>query len=162
MDPTVRERYDLRSGPRFYFAFPSVTPTAACMRLRAARQRDRIREGHDSQRIVLSARHCLRSFPVRRVCCGHRNKTSGSSSRSNFGLGYDSVRKLTYLFEGSVDSTDTWSWDGRCWRQVSYFGPTRRIGHSMTSDTARSCTVLFGGEPVAGQALRDTWVFDGT
>ena len=33
------------------------------MRLRAARQRDRIREGHDSQRIVLSARHCLRSFP---------------------------------------------------------------------------------------------------
>ena len=119
MDPTVRERYDLRSGPRFYFAFPSVTPTAACMRLRAARQRDRIREGHDSQRIVLSARHCLRSFPVRRVCCGHRNKTSGSSSRSNFGLGYDSVRKLTYLFEGSVDSADTWSWDGRCWRQVS-------------------------------------------
>jgi len=99
---------------------------------------------------------------VRRVCCGHRNKTSGSSSRSNFGLGYDSVRKLTYLFEGSVDSTDTWSWDGRCWRQVSYFGPTRRIGHSMTFDTARSCTVLFGGEPVAGQALRDTWVFDGT
>ena len=31
----------------------------------------------------------------------------------------------------------------------------------MTFDTARSCTVLFGGEPVAGQALRDTWVFDG-
>jgi hypothetical protein len=60
-----------------------------------------------------------------------------------------------------VDSTDTWSWDGRYWTQVSRFGPTRRTGHSMTFDTARSCTVLFGGEHVAGQALRDTWVFDG-
>ena len=79
----------------------------------------------------------------------------GPSARSNFGLAYDSVRKLTYLFGGSVDSTDTWSWDGRYWTQVSRFGPTRRTGHSMTFDTARSCTVLFGGEPVAGQALRD-------
>ena len=85
----------------------------------------------------------------------------GPSPRSNFGLAYDSVRKLTHLFGGSVDSTDTWSWDGRYWTQVSRFGPTRRTGHSMTFDTARSYTVLFGGEPVAGQALRDTWVFDG-
>ena len=127
MDPTVRERYDLRSGLRFYFAFPSVTPTAACIRLPvppdkviafASHHTGRRRSG-DSQRIALSARQGLRSFPVWRVCCGPRNKTSGSSSRSNFGLAYDSVRKLTYLFGGSVDSTDTWSWDSRYWTQVS-------------------------------------------
>jgi hypothetical protein len=39
----------------------------------------------------------------------------GPSPRSNVGLAYDSVRKLAYLFGGSVDSTDTWSWDGRYW-----------------------------------------------
>jgi|tagenome__1003787_1003787.scaffolds.fasta_scaffold20910823_1 N-acetylneuraminic acid mutarotase len=78
-----------------------------------------------------------------------------------FGLAYDPVRKLTYLFGGSSDSADTWAWDGQFWVQVAPFGPAKRVGHSMTFDTARKCAVLFGGTGPAGQALQDTWLFDG-
>jgi hypothetical protein len=78
-----------------------------------------------------------------------------------FGLAFDPVRKLTYLFGGSSDSADTWAWDGRYWVQISPFGPAKRVGHSMTFDTARKRTVLFGGSGPASQAFQDTWLFDG-
>ena len=78
-----------------------------------------------------------------------------------FGLAYDPVRKLTYLFGGSSDSADTWAWDGKYWVQISSFGPAKRVGHSMTFDTGRKRTVLFGGSGAASQAFQDTWQFDG-
>jgi Galactose oxidase, central domain len=92
----------------------------------------------------------------------------GPSPRSKFGLAYDSTRALTYLFGGGptapgviVADSETWAWDGQYWTQVSRFGPERRAGHSMTFDTARGNTLLFGGERAAGDELGDTWVFEG-
>jgi hypothetical protein len=92
----------------------------------------------------------------------------GPSPRAHSGIAYDSARKLTYLFGGAASPQgnwtlygDSWAWDGRYWSQVARFGPSARLGHTMTFDAARINTVVFGGEPVAGDSLRDTWVFDG-
>jgi hypothetical protein len=92
----------------------------------------------------------------------------GPSARAHGGLAYDSVRKLTYSFGGGASPQntwtaygDTWAWDGRYWTQVARFGPRARVGHTMTFDTSRSNTVVFGGDPATSIALCDTWVFDG-
>ena len=86
----------------------------------------------------------------------------GPSPRSNFGLAYDSVRKLTYLFGGSVDSTDTWSWDGRSWTEhhsappvVAAFGVTAPLA------SREGRLVLVGGSLGRG-AYRDAWEWNGS
>jgi hypothetical protein len=90
----------------------------------------------------------------------------GPSPRTQFGMAYDPVRKLTYLFGGTTPrqvpiAGDTWAWDGRYWTQVARFGPANRAGHSMTFDAARGHTVLFGGESAPDHGFQDTWSFDG-
>ena len=91
----------------------------------------------------------------------------GPSPSAHSGIAYDTVRRLTYLFGGAAAPQgnwsvyrDTWAWDGRYWTQVARFGPSARLGHTMTFDAARANTVVFGGEPAAGDAFRDSWVFD--
>jgi hypothetical protein len=93
----------------------------------------------------------------------------GPAPRSQLRLAYDRERRTTVLFGGGVPAShswlvygDTWSWDGRYWTQLSRFGPMPRLGHSLSFDAERGQTVLFGGDPGRGLALRDTWVFDGT
>lgn len=48
-------------------------------------------------------------------------------------------------------------------RQTTATVPLSRTDAVMTYDPARAQTVLFGGGPVTGFALRnDTWLYDGT
>ncbi len=48
------------------------------------------------------------------------------------------------------------------WNQVSSTGPSPRAWHSMTYDSARHVTVLFGGGLGGGQFQGDTWEWNGS
>ncbi|HET6203388.1 MAG TPA: kelch repeat-containing protein [Planctomycetota bacterium] len=89
---------------------------------------------------------------------------------------YDSFRGRTVLFGGTNSSGstfygDTWEWDGTTWTDVtpsSGPSPTPRAWHSMTYDSARQRTVLFGGYTCSpfpfgclAAQLNDTWEWDG-
>ena len=43
------------------------------------------------------------------------------------------------------------------WTQKEDIGPAPRAGHAMAYDSARSRTILFGGDALAGNFLNDTW-----
>lgn len=47
------------------------------------------------------------------------------------------------------------------WTQREDIGPRARVGHAMTYDSARSQTILFGGDLLAGAFLNDTWEWNG-
>jgi hypothetical protein len=47
------------------------------------------------------------------------------------------------------------------WTQKEDIGPAPRVGHTMTYDSARSRTILFGGDALAGAFLNDTWEWNG-
>ena len=47
------------------------------------------------------------------------------------------------------------------WTQREDIGPSARIGNAMTYDSARSQTILFGGDSLAGAFLNDTWEWNG-
>ena len=46
------------------------------------------------------------------------------------------------------------------WKQKQDIGPAARYGHAMAFDSARGCTVLFGGYS-GSSATNDTWEWDG-
>ena len=52
--------------------------------------------------------------------------------------------------------------DGTAWTQLEETGPIARAGHSMTFDSVRGRTVLFGGTKIDGTAQGDTWEWTGT
>jgi N-acetylneuraminic acid mutarotase len=56
--------------------------------------------------------------------------------------------------------SDTWTWDGTAWAQVSVAGPSARSVSVMTPLDGK--LLLFGGEDVDGNPLSDTWTWDGT
>ena len=68
-------------------------------------------------------------------------------------LAYDSARRRTVLFGGTVDNdggelADTWEWDGVCFRQVdtsSTTPPSPRVHAGLAFDPMRRRVVLFGG-----------------
>lgn len=47
------------------------------------------------------------------------------------------------------------------WTQREDIGPSARVGHAMTYDSARSRTLLFGGDSFSGAFLNDTWEWNG-
>jgi Galactose oxidase, central domain len=47
------------------------------------------------------------------------------------------------------------------WTQREDIGPSPRAGHAMAYDSARSRTILFGGDALAGSFLNDTWEWSG-
>jgi len=57
--------------------------------------------------------------------------------------------------------SDTWTWDGAAWTQVSASGPSPRENTSMATDWGRGTVLLFGGNAGA-TTLRDTWEWNGT
>jgi hypothetical protein len=101
----------------------------------------------------------------------------GPSARGRHGMAYDSIRGMTVLFGGIPrELGDLWEWDGIVWTKVAETGPpTGRspsdvaydpgpVGRSrltMAYDPIRGVTVLFGGRLADGQALGDTWEWDG-
>jgi hypothetical protein len=86
--------------------------------------------------------------------------------RQHANLVYDSRRGRTVLFGGTDGASsqffgDTWEWNGSVWTNVtSAVNPPARAWHSMTYDSGRGRTVLFGG--YNGSQLGDTWEWDGS
>jgi hypothetical protein len=94
--------------------------------------------------------------------------TTGPSPRSRHAMAFDIARGEIVLFGGSDDpdpdgfSAETWIWDGVAWQLRSTEGPSARLNHSMTYDSARGEVVLFGGIDDGGNLLGDTWVWNGS
>jgi len=82
-------------------------------------------------------------------------------------IDYDSLRGVSVLFGGSSDSgpgnlSDTWSWNGFNWSQMSpATSPPPVAGAAMAYDSARGVSVLFGGSGPGGLSF-STWEWDGT
>ena len=91
--------------------------------------------------------------------------------RYDHAMSFDTERERVLLY-GGRDGTaivgerldDLWSWDGTRWTEITpnddQTRPQPRDTHGLTYDTARSRTVLFGGDTTSGQltvALDDTW-----
>jgi len=47
------------------------------------------------------------------------------------------------------------------WTQKEDIGPSARVGHCLTYDESRGRTLLFGGDPLTGALLGDSWGWDG-
>ncbi|MGE3174695.1 MAG: hypothetical protein AB7O97_18830 [Planctomycetota bacterium] len=66
------------------------------------------------------------------------------------------------MFGGSTSSGflgELWGYDGTTWTQLSTTGPSARVLASLSHDSVRNRTVLFGGVGLGLQ--RDTWEWDG-
>jgi hypothetical protein len=83
-------------------------------------------------------------------------------------LAYDSVTKQVVIFGGEDGGpsffNDTWTWNGTTWTQLfPAASPSPRTNLAMTYDASIGEVVLFGGyNYVGGQALDDTWIWNGT
>jgi hypothetical protein len=79
----------------------------------------------------------------------------------------DPLRGEIVLFGGQFRGgalSDTWTWDGVLWRERFPKTPTPlgRYGHAMTTDTARSVVLMFGGSTTWNIAMKDTWAWNGS
>jgi hypothetical protein len=84
---------------------------------------------------------------------------------------FDADRGATLLFGGADASSvrgDTWTWDGRRWRQVPISGPEARTFPAFVWDARRQEALLFGGRRVLfgrdgdrDTTFSDTWTLAG-
>jgi cysteine-rich repeat protein len=77
-------------------------------------------------------------------------------------IAYDSARGKTVVYAVSLaDSTvtETWTWDGSTWQQVSGTQPPAVTSPAMAFDSKRKQVVWFGGEGTS--FIDETWLFDG-
>jgi hypothetical protein len=96
---------------------------------------------------------------------------TGPSTRLAFALTYDATNKMTVLFGGmDMDTStatirsDTWTWDGTQWKQVSDIRPAGRISAGFTHDATQGRSLLFGGTDwttTPTTLYRDIWAWDG-
>jgi hypothetical protein len=57
---------------------------------------------------------------------------------------------------------DTWTWDGRRWREAApVTRPSARMLHAMSYDDRRQRVVLFSGGPAQQETHADTGLWDG-
>jgi hypothetical protein len=96
------------------------------------------------------------------------------TARHDFGMVWDSTRKVAVLFAGmqtdiasasGVPKRDTWEFDpaARTWTERTAVGskPSERYGHAMAFDGSRGKVVLFGGwDMTSGGSLNDVWDWD--
>lgn len=91
---------------------------------------------------------------------------SGPAARTEPGMAYDTARNVMVLFGGAGSGIlyqDTWEYDGTQWTlgPAAPPGLRARAGHAMAYDPATQRIVMFGGEPILGTYLADTWHYDG-
>ncbi|MBI1852675.1 MAG: IPT/TIG domain-containing protein [Planctomycetes bacterium] len=97
-----------------------------------------------------------------------RTPANSPTPRSFHATAFDSGRGRTVLFGGNDTFNgrvlgDTWEWDGTDWtRQIPATSPPARSAHTMTYDSLRGRTILYGGFDSIGIALSDTWEWDGS
>jgi hypothetical protein len=103
-----------------------------------------------------------------------QQEDQGPEGRRGHALAYDAAQKQTVLFGGAFvqpvpssggdtrEFADTWTWNGRIWRQASSFGPPKRTLHSMAFDDTLGQIVLFGGFQLFSDSyFNDTWEWNG-
>ncbi|HYT11587.1 MAG TPA: hypothetical protein VEL12_02275 [Candidatus Nitrosopolaris sp.] len=99
----------------------------------------------------------------------HLASNTGPPPRYLAALAYDQSRKVFVLFGGQTakgTSDETWTWDGKAWKQLSppHRPPARRAA-GMAYDPAHKVVVLFGGlipDQAEGFESNDTWTWDGS
>jgi hypothetical protein len=80
------------------------------------------------------------------------------------GLTYQEANQ-TLVYTGGVCSNaigtdETYEWDGTNWNKITLLlTDTRVFGAAFAYDHDRQLTTLFGGSPVVGLPLSDTWVY---
>ena len=89
------------------------------------------------------------------------------SPRTAHHMAYDPELKLTYLVGGMLDRAtprydDTWIWNGNDWNLVTVTGssPQGRAFGAFTFDQVNRSPLLYGGEPVEGTVVGDTWLLN--
>ncbi len=88
-------------------------------------------------------------------------------ARRAHALAYDAAREQVVLFgglgEGDDELSDTWTWDGAAWTDVTpdEGSPAARQGHALAYDAVRERVVLFGGIAEPLNFFGDTWTWDG-
>lgn len=89
-------------------------------------------------------------------------KASGVSPTGNFGevFVYDAAEKKILFYGGANGNVEQWTWNGIAWTQREPTIPGLRSYASMSFDTSREQSVLFGGEGFSG-LLSDTWIWNG-
>src|SRR5262249_44234450 len=73
----------------------------------------------------------------------------------------------TVLYTGGICATTegqggdtTYEWDGTTWNKVTLVNAdTRVFGAAMAYDSLRQLITLFGGTPIVGSPLQDTWIY---
>lgn len=74
-------------------------------------------------------------------------------------------RNNTLLYTGGIcaDSTEadeTWEWDGSNWNKVTLTSPAIRVfGGAVDNDYARNFVFMFGGQPIAGVPLANSYIY---
>ncbi|HEX5216125.1 MAG TPA: kelch repeat-containing protein [Vicinamibacterales bacterium] len=97
----------------------------------------------------------------------------GPGARVGAAMVYERARQKMLLFGGRTrvfgalgsKNADTWQWDttARTWTNISPgISPSARDDHAMAYDPARNRVILFGGRNGAGNALGDTWLWNGS
>ncbi len=98
-----------------------------------------------------------------------RSPTRVPPARRLAAMAWHPQRQRVLLF-GGIDSTgllldDLWEWDGVDWTQVGVgpgARPAPRAAAAIAAGTTDGALCLFGGVDAAGQALGDTWRWDGS
>ena len=79
-------------------------------------------------------------------------------------LGYQGSNK-TVLYTGGVCTNatgvdETYEWDGTTWNKITLnASATRLFGAGLAYDDSRQLVTMFGGSPVVGQPVADTWIY---
>lgn len=92
------------------------------------------------------------------------SKETGPGPRVSPGYTFDTKRELMIIFGGISKEGmqgDTWSWDGKTWKQLATTGPSPRAMGYMAYDKNRDKIVLFGGRMGWPNDANDTWEWDG-
>jgi hypothetical protein len=99
--------------------------------------------------------------------------TDGPAKRGVHAMAYDKKNKVTVLFGGMVENKtkagdprdyfgDTWTWDGKSWKQLSpATSPQPRFFHLMIYDEAIESVVLLAGGQ-GRESFNDAWQWTGS
>jgi hypothetical protein len=124
--------------------------------------------------VALVATLVIGSHVLRSTTPAPAGSTTPPPARSGAAVALDQARGIMVLFGGSGDQgagprADTWTFDGRLWRQMHpKVSPSGRIYFAMAYDAGHGNVVLFGGmaQVSAGKAglqgTDDTWTWNGS
>ncbi|MFT4513101.1 MAG: hypothetical protein ACI89X_001062 [Planctomycetota bacterium] len=93
--------------------------------------------------------------------------TGTPGPRENAAMCFDTVLGQSVMFGGndpfSGASNQTWIYNGNAWLQIPVSGswPSARAGMEMVYDPFRAVSIMSGGVDSIGNALSDTWEFNG-